>query len=236
MKYNPQIHHRRSIRLKGYDYSQSGVYFVTICTNDRQCWFGEIHNSQMCLNQLGKIVAQGWLRTPEIRPEVILDEWTIMPNHLHGIIIITNKPPVGAHRRAPNQPIPPNDYVGAHRRAPNRRAPNQHAPNQHAPNQHASHQHIRPIKINPNQPQFRRQSKSLASIIAGFKSATTKRINEVRATPKVPLWERNYYESIVRNTEHLEHVRNYIWANPSRWKKDPEYSSSTLINSFDLPF
>ncbi|NET62718.1 MAG: transposase [Symploca sp. SIO2E6] len=203
MKYNPQIHHRRSIRLKDYDYSQPGVYFVTICTNDRQCWFGEIHDSQMCLNQLGKIVAQGWLRTPEIRPEVILDEWTIMPNHLHGIIIITH------------QPTPPNNHVGAHRRAPSQCAPNQCV---------------------PNQPQFRRKSKSLASIIAGFKSSTTKRINQVRATPRVPLWERNYYESIVRNTEHLEHVRNYIWANPYRWKDDPEYSSSTLINSFDLPF
>ncbi|NET60864.1 MAG: hypothetical protein F6K47_33430 [Symploca sp. SIO2E6] len=130
MKYNPQIHHRRSIRLKDYDYSQSGAYFVTICSNDRQCWFGEILNSQMCLNQLGKIVAQGWLRTPKIRPEVILDEWIIMPNHLHGIIIITNPPSVGAHRRAPNQLTPTNNYVGAHRRAPNQCVPNQHAPNQ----------------------------------------------------------------------------------------------------------
>ncbi|NEQ65788.1 MAG: hypothetical protein F6K21_09850 [Symploca sp. SIO2D2] len=269
MKYNPQIHHRRSIRLKNYDYSQPGAYFVTICTDDRQCWFGEIRDSQMCLNQLGKIVAQGWLLTPEIRPEVILDEWTIMPNHLHGIIIITNPPPVGAHRRAPNQCTPnqctpnqctpnqhvPNQHVPnqctPNQCTPNQCAPNQCTPNQCTPNQCTPNQTIPPSNIEPNQyflnqhplkqhtqnqPQFRRQSKSLASIIAGFKSATTKRINEVRATPKVPLWERNYYESIVRNTEHLEHVRNYIWANPYRWKNDPEYSSSTLIHSFDLPF
>ena len=89
MKYNRQIHHRRSIRLKEYDYGQPGAYFITICTHNKQCWFGEIHNSRMSLNQFGKIVTQEWLRTAEIRPEVVLDEWIIMPNHLHGIIAIS---------------------------------------------------------------------------------------------------------------------------------------------------
>lgn len=208
MNYDPQIHHRRSIRLKGYDYRQFGAYFITLCTNNKQCWFGEIRDSQMCLNQLGKIIAQEWLRTPEIRPEIVLDEWIIMPNHLHGIIMITapSPPPVGAHRRAPNQC------------APNRRAPHQCALAQ------------------PNPPQLRRQSDSLSSIIAGFKSATTKRINVLRATPRIPLWQRNYYETIVRDTEHLEQVRNYIRANPFRWADDPDYSQYALINSFNLPF
>ncbi len=88
MKYNPEIHHRRSIRLKGYNYSQPGAYFITICTYQRQCWFGEIRNAQMKFNQIGKIVVQEWLRSEKIRPNFKLDEWIVMPNHLHGIVWI----------------------------------------------------------------------------------------------------------------------------------------------------
>jgi putative transposase len=88
MKYNPEIHHRRSIRLKGYDYSQPGSYFITLCTYKRQCWFGEIHKGKMHLNQLGNIVKQEWLKSAQIRPNLRLDEWIIMPNHFHGIVWI----------------------------------------------------------------------------------------------------------------------------------------------------
>ena len=91
MKYNPEYHHRRSIRLQGYNYSQTGIYFVTICTHKRQCLFGEIRNGKMILNQIGKIVAQEWLKSAEIRQEIELDEWIIMPNHLHGIVGIDKK-------------------------------------------------------------------------------------------------------------------------------------------------
>ena len=103
MPFDPQKHHRRSIRLKGYDYAQPGAYFITICTYQRQCWFGDIRDGQMHLNQIGKIVAQEWLRSSQIRQEIELDEWVIMPNHLHGIVIITdtNTHTVGAHGRAP---------------------------------------------------------------------------------------------------------------------------------------
>ena len=97
MKYNPEYHHRQSIRLRGYDYSQSGAYFVTICTYKKQCWFGEIRNSKMILNQIGKIVAQEWLKSSEIRQEIELDQWVIMPNHLHGIVIIHNDLKIGDH-------------------------------------------------------------------------------------------------------------------------------------------
>jgi REP element-mobilizing transposase RayT len=217
MKYNPEIHRRRSIRLKGYDYGQLGVYCITLCTHEKQCWFGEIRDSKMCLNQLGNIVVQEWLRTPQMRPEIVLDEWIMMPNHLHGILIITDASPtsVGAHRRAP---------LSGHAPLSEPAPLSQKSPNQHPPNSNLS-----------NPPQLRRHSNSLSSIIAGFKSTTTKRINVIRETPRIPLWQRNYYESVVRDTEHLEHVRNYIRANPSCWIDDPEYSH-TLIDSFDLPF
>lgn len=102
MKFNPEKHHRRSIRLKDYDYSAGGAYFITICTFQRQCLFGNITNAEMELSPLGKIVANEWLRTPQIRPNFELNEWIVMPNHIHGIIII-------------NSPKQSNDgFVGAH--------------------------------------------------------------------------------------------------------------------------
>ena len=90
MKCNPDYHHRRSIRLPKYDYSQSGVYFVTICTYQKQCLFGDIKQEKMILNQIGKIVVQEWLKSSEIRSELQLHEWIIMPNHIHGIVVITS--------------------------------------------------------------------------------------------------------------------------------------------------
>lgn len=102
MKYNPDIHHRRSIRLEGYDYSQAGAYFVTICAYSRVCLFGEVveisekqdecHSSlrEMVVNDLGKIVAAEWIRSAEIRAEIALGEFVVMPNHFHGIVRIVN--------------------------------------------------------------------------------------------------------------------------------------------------
>jgi len=81
---------RRSIRLRGYDYSQAGAYFITICTKDRECLFGDIVDEKMCINEIGEIVQKEWLRTANIRPNVSLDEFIIMPNHLHGIIMIND--------------------------------------------------------------------------------------------------------------------------------------------------
>jgi putative transposase len=91
MKYDPNIHHRRSIRLSGYDYSQAGAYFVTICVYQRQCLFGEIVDGRMILKQYGAIVAHEWQKSALIRQEIKLDAWVVMPNHFHGIAIITNQ-------------------------------------------------------------------------------------------------------------------------------------------------
>ncbi|MFM7372811.1 MAG: hypothetical protein ACKO2Z_34520, partial [Sphaerospermopsis kisseleviana] len=90
MPYNPEIHHRRSIRLKGYDYSQIGAYFVTICTHHRNCLFGEIVDGEMKLNTNGEVAKGCWLSIPRHFQNVELDEFVIMPNHVHGIIIIVN--------------------------------------------------------------------------------------------------------------------------------------------------
>ena len=95
MHYNPTIHHRRSIRLKGYDYSQSGLYYVTICCQGRICRFGKIENGAMILNEFGQIAFDEWMKLPERYPNVFLDAFQIMPNHIHGIIVL-NDTPVGA--------------------------------------------------------------------------------------------------------------------------------------------
>ena len=89
-KYDPAIHRRRSIRLQGYDYSQAGAYFVTLCTQNRQCLFGEIVNGDMRLNEAGRIVADSWAWLAEQYDHVSLDEYVVMPNHAHGIIVITD--------------------------------------------------------------------------------------------------------------------------------------------------
>ncbi|MFI3217530.1 MAG: transposase [Methylococcales bacterium] len=89
MTFNPDIHHRQSIRLQKYDYSQVGLYFITICTDNRQSLFGKIINGEMVLNDAGIIARNEWQKTAEMRPNVVSDEFVIMPNHLHGIINMT---------------------------------------------------------------------------------------------------------------------------------------------------
>jgi putative transposase len=157
MKYNPNKHHRRSSRLKGYDYSAAGAYFITICTFQRQCLFGQVVNGEMQLNEFGQMVAKEWLHSKELRQEIDFDEWVIMPNHLHGIVLIESIDPVGANGCLPSSSSWRND--------PHRLVPS-----------------MRP--------------RSLASFIAGFKSATTKRINTVREAAGTPVWQRNYYDHI----------------------------------------
>jgi REP element-mobilizing transposase RayT len=89
MKYNPDIHHRRSIRLKGYDYSRAGMYFVTICAQDRKCFFGSISGEKMSLNKAGRLIQEIWDAIPEHYSGVTVDEFVVMPNHVHGIIVIS---------------------------------------------------------------------------------------------------------------------------------------------------
>ena len=86
--HRPQDRHRSSLRLKGYDYSQPGAYFVTMCTQSRECLFGEIANDEVMLNEYGKVVEEEWLKTPRMRTRVELDEFVVMPNHLHAIMMI----------------------------------------------------------------------------------------------------------------------------------------------------
>ncbi|MCJ7509681.1 MAG: hypothetical protein MUP14_02165 [Dehalococcoidia bacterium] len=178
MNYDPTRHHRRSIRLPAYDYAQAGAYFVTMVTHQRQCLFGEIVGGQMRLAAYGQVVSEQWLRSALVRGEIELDAFIVMPNHIHGIVIIRAQPmDVGAH-----------DRVGAHGRAP----------------------------------QLYRPPRSLGSLVAGFKSAATKRVNEIRGMLGIPVWQRNYYERVIRNDEELNRIRQYMIDNPAHWEEDSE--------------
>ncbi len=164
-KFDPEIHRRRSIRLKGYDYSRVGAYFLTICTRNRESIFGDVIGGEMVLNDDGIIVADEWRKSGVMRNEIELDEWVVMPNHFHGILIV-------------------NDGRGTARRAP------------------TLERFGRPV------------SGSVPTIVRSFKSAVTKRINELNQTPGAKLWQRNYYEHVIRNDRELKHLREYIRNNP----------------------
>jgi len=194
MKDNPNLHHRRSIRLKGYDYTQAGEYFLTLCTQERACLFGSIQDEVVKLSEFGEIVKEEWLRTALLRPDVELDDFVIMPNHLHGILALCR----GTSRRDEKS------LVGAYGNTPQRG------------------------KGIP----FRSPSGTVGAIIRGFKAASTKRINGLRCTPGAPVWQRNYYEHVVRSEKDLERIREYIRLNPTRWPQDEEnpIKSSKVLN------
>jgi len=187
MKYNPDKHHRRSIRLQGYDYSQPGIYFITLCTQNHECLFGEILNGEMRLNEFGKMTQQCWLEIPHHFPHVKLDEFVIMPDHIHGIIIL-------------------NDIVGAKNFSPQ---PSNNFSPQPIP---TPQQNITP---------FRSPSKTIGSIIRGFKIGVTRGFRQ--NTDIYVVWQRNYYEHIIRNKVELNRMRQYIIDNPKKWKTDENY-------------
>ena len=169
MNYDPDKHHRRSIRLRGYDYEQAGAYFTTICIHDRRSMFGEVEHEQMRLNPYGHIVTECWCDLVKHYPNVELDAFVVMPNHVHGIIVLTDDDNVGAGLK----PAP----TGRH---------------------------------------------GLPEIVRAFKTFSARRINQMRNTPGVPVWQRNYYEHVIRNEEDLEDIRQYIVGNPAQWPEDVE--------------
>jgi len=177
-KFDPKIHHRRSIRLPGFDYSQAGAYFVTLVTCQRECLFGEIVNEKMILNEFGKIADECWRAIPEHFPNVDLGAHAIMPNHAHGIIIITSDCVRAQHCCAPTSGIKENPHK---------------------------------INVKPG---------SLGAIVRSYKSAVSSRINKEYNASNI--WQRNYYERVIRNEREMDAIWKYIESNPSRWAEDDE--------------
>jgi len=196
MKYNPEIHHRRSIRLKGYDYTQPGAYFVTFCAYQRLHLFGEVLNGEMILNDRGKIARDEWFKTAELRPYVKLyeDEFVIMPNHGHGIIWIEGEGLVGE-----------GSPVGARRR----RAPTLRTPTE------TIETFGKPVKG------------SIPTIVRAYKSAVTYAVNKLENQRGAVLWQKNYYEHIIRNERELHNIARYIHNNPLNWQLDRDNAQNT---------
>ncbi len=174
---------RRSIRLQGYDYSQAGAYFVTSCTQGRVCLFGDIADGEMRLNDAGRIVADTWAALPQRFPMINMDDFVIMPNHIHGIII------VGAGLALPSEPPRNLD-------APRNRGAASSAP-------------------------------TLGDIVRAFKSISAISVNRLLGRQKHSLWQRNYFEHIIRNDKDLDRIRQYIADNPIRWEIDRENPAAT---------
>ena len=192
-QFNPTYHRRRSIRLKEYDYSQAGLYFITICIQDKIPLFGEIKNKEMLLSEIGHIAHKEWLKTEEIRDNVILHEFIVMPDHFHAILEIKFS-------------------------------------------KGNNHENIG---------KFRSPSQTIGSIIRGYKIATTKRIKDLifsrggwgylQFAPTAPtifaktniaptisklkIWQRDYYEHIIRDNHAYQRISNYIINNPAKWEK-----------------
>lgn len=182
-KFNPDIHHRRSIRLREYDYRCAGAYFVTICAFQRECLFGEVMNGEMWLNEYGNIVQTAWRDLPNHYPYAELDEYVIMPNHFHGVIVITGADMVGAGLAVAGS-------VGAG---------------------------LKPALTTSEQHEKRH---GLPEIIRAFKTFSARRINTLRDNPGCPVWQRNYYEHVIRNETDLANIRQYIANNPLKWDLD----------------
>jgi len=216
MKYDAKIHHRRSIRLTHYDYSLPGAYFVTVCTFGKLCIFGQVAGDQMRENDCGSIVREQWLDTVRIRPQIELDAFTVMPNHLHGILWILG--PNGEHILWNSGYVIP-DAVGPKSLRPVVE-PNTvgHGPNAVRPYNNGTAQP--PISPANSIPPMR--PRSLASWASGFKSAVTSRIRKLWNDPSAAVWQEDYFERIIRGEKELLNIRDYILSNPLRWKLDRE--------------
>jgi REP element-mobilizing transposase RayT len=198
--------HRSSTRLQHYDYSQAGAYFVTICTQDRACLFGAIENGAMVLNEYGCVVRDEWLKTAESRAEIKMGEFVVMPNHFHGIVVIGEATIEAIRERAIHElPLHQGCPVGAIHESPEQSGA--------TPNVGAIHE--LPLSLR----QQRRQM-ALSKIVGRFKMLTAKRINETRQLPGVSLWQRNYYEHVIRNEDDYRGIAEYIADNPHRWEED----------------
>jgi len=183
---NPEIHRRRSIRLRGYDYSSSGAYFVTVCTKNKECLFGDIVDWTMRLNQAGELIHEVWDELPRHYAGIDLDIFVAMPNHIRGIIVLTDTPVVGAGLALPSG-------RGAASGAP-----------------------------------------TLGHVIRTFKSITAINVNRLLTRTGQPLWQRNYYEHIIRNETSLDPIREYVSMNPQNWMTDRENPTNRIAaNEFE---
>ena len=188
MTYNPDIHHRRSIRLQEYDYSSTGAYFVTICTQLRECLFGDFSDDELILTDAGRMLETTWQELPNRFPTIELDKFIVMPNHFHAILLM--------------------------------------CPSLNQPHNQGEHK-VRPYdQVHKERPKGTSDG-SIGRIIQAFKSLTTHAYTTgVKQSnwPPFPgkLWQRDYYEHVIRTEAELNSIREYIVNNPINWDDDKE--------------
>jgi REP element-mobilizing transposase RayT len=189
---DPQRHRRRSIRLPGYDYTRAGAYIVTVVTYGRENLFGEIDGGVMGLNRFGEIVSQAWLELPRHYPHAALDTFICMPNHVHGIMMLRDD--TGRGGSVPGVIVTPSGAPSGESHLPEDAQTRPYAATRHG----------------------------LPEIMRAFKSFSARRINILRHTPGIPVWQRNYYEHIIRDEREMDALRQYILNNPQQWELDQE--------------
>lgn len=187
MEQDPIRPRRRSIRLHGYDYAQAGAYFITSVTKDRLCLFGDVVGGEMRLSELGHIVQMAWDELLGYYRSVQCDAFIVMPNHIHGIITLTEN---GASGKSD---------VGA------------------------GFKPARGVEVGPNSARAGlKPAPTLLEVVRAFKTFSARRINEIRGTAGNSVWQRNYYEHVVRGEIELHRIREYIANNPLQWELDRE--------------
>jgi REP element-mobilizing transposase RayT len=193
MPYNPAVHHRRSVRLKGYDYSQTGLYFVTICVQGGQCLFGKIMDDEMILNDAGKMIKKWCAELSHKFSDITLNTYVVMPNHFHAIIVNNGASPVGADLCVCPNNVRPNIW-GEH---------NDNTQGEHIGSPlHAAVQWFKTMTTN----EYIRGVKAL-----GWQPFDKK------------LWQRNYYEHIIHGDNSYQNIADYIALNPYKWESDKFY-------------
>ena len=189
--YKKKLQNRKSIRLKGYDYSSDGLYFITICCQDRVCRFGHVENGKMILNEFGQIANDEWMKLQHRFENFELDAFQIMPNHMHGIIKLNETPVASGF----------------------------------TPDQGNQSNHIdRPIQI---EPQSTIHNPKISDIVGAYKSLVSNYCLEIykfRHQMMGKLWQRNYYEHIIRNDKAHKNISNYIVNNSQKWEEDKFYN------------
>ena len=182
---------RKRLRLKEYDYSQPGAYFVTICTKDRENRFGEIANGEMQENDLAAVVHTCWNDLTDHYPNVALDQFVVMPNHVHAIVVILDEPAMVRECTVGDGLRP----------SPTRPSPTRKHP--------------------------------LSEIVRAFKSFSARRINEITNTPGTPVWQRGFYDHIIRDDRSMTRIREYIAHNPQHWASDKQNRESEGNDDFE---
>jgi putative transposase len=228
--------YRKSLRLKGYDYSKAGAYFVTICIKDMVCMFGEIVNGEMILNKYGTIANKYLTEIPEKYNQTRLHEFVVMPNHIHAIIEITGSSVVGAIHESPDMLSPKISSpdissnattVGAIHESPDTLPHSNPVGAIHeSPLQTNNNISVDAIRESQKQElplRDQRRKMLLSKIVGWYKMNTAKQINIILKTEGSSFWQRNYYEHIIRNEKSYQTIADYIMWNPKKWKDDKFY-------------